>query len=297
MKIIIPMAGFGERFVKAGYREPKPLVKVDGMPVIYHIVSMFSPSDEFIFICNREHTKNTSMVSVLRRAAPNSQIVAIEPHSFGPVYTTKFAFDLVKNDEPVIVCYCDFYEDWDYDRFKKTVLENKCDAAVTAYKGFHPHLLGTSLYASMRVDENNWMLECREKHSFTENKMDSYQQTGKFYFARGSLMKKFFKEAAEKRVLVNNELFISVVTQLMAETGFKIYVYPVNYFLQWGTPKDMREYMEWSAHFARLAIKSGFEVPSDIVSQGIAKPRKNGLVEQYWKDFFSRCGWHPYTGN
>lgn len=32
MQIIIPMAGFGERFRRAGYRVPKPLIEVEGRP-------------------------------------------------------------------------------------------------------------------------------------------------------------------------------------------------------------------------------------------------------------------------
>jgi len=32
MQIIIPMSGIGKRFIEAGYKDPKPLIKVDGIP-------------------------------------------------------------------------------------------------------------------------------------------------------------------------------------------------------------------------------------------------------------------------
>ncbi len=51
MQIIIPMSGFGERFRKAGYKIPKPLIEVDGKPIIQYIVEMFSKEDDFIFVC------------------------------------------------------------------------------------------------------------------------------------------------------------------------------------------------------------------------------------------------------
>lgn len=53
MQIIIPMSGFGERFRRAGYDVPKPLIEIDGMPIIAHVIDMFPGEHDFIFICNQ----------------------------------------------------------------------------------------------------------------------------------------------------------------------------------------------------------------------------------------------------
>ena len=52
MQIIIPMSGFGERFRSAGYTVPKPLIEVEGKPIIQHVVEMFSDEDDFILTVN-----------------------------------------------------------------------------------------------------------------------------------------------------------------------------------------------------------------------------------------------------
>ena len=49
------MSGFGERFRKAGYDVPKPLIEVDGKPVIQHVVEMFPGEKDIVFICNKDH--------------------------------------------------------------------------------------------------------------------------------------------------------------------------------------------------------------------------------------------------
>lgn len=253
MKIVIPMAGLGERFKKAGYTEPKPLVKVDGKPQIEHVVNMFPGENDFVFICNNEHLRTSNMENMLKKLKPNSLIIGVDFKKLGPLWGTLEALrkvDFLNDGEPVIVSYCDFSVWWSYEDFKKTLLETKCDVAAVAYKGFHPHLLGPQLYASMRVDDNNWMLECREKFSFTENKMDSYQQSGTFYFAKGSILKKCFQEVVDRNLVVNGEYYVSVATQVAAENGFKVYVYPLEHFLQWGTPEDMQTYQFWSDYFA-----------------------------------------------
>ena len=41
MQIVIPMSGFGERFRKAGYSVPKPLIMIDGKTIIQYVVEMF----------------------------------------------------------------------------------------------------------------------------------------------------------------------------------------------------------------------------------------------------------------
>ena len=42
MQLIIPMSGLGERFLRSGYKIPKPLIKVEGKHIIEHVVKIFS---------------------------------------------------------------------------------------------------------------------------------------------------------------------------------------------------------------------------------------------------------------
>ena len=54
MKIIIPMTGYGSRFVAAGYKDLKPFIKVQGRPVIEWIVKGMYPNEtDFLFICRK----------------------------------------------------------------------------------------------------------------------------------------------------------------------------------------------------------------------------------------------------
>src|SRR6266568_3558212 len=46
MQIIVPMSGTGSRFQRAGYRDIKPLIDVDGAPMIRHVINMFPGEDE-----------------------------------------------------------------------------------------------------------------------------------------------------------------------------------------------------------------------------------------------------------
>ena len=50
MKIVIPMSGIGKRFQDANYKDPKPLIRVEGKPIIEHVCDLFPGENQFIFI-------------------------------------------------------------------------------------------------------------------------------------------------------------------------------------------------------------------------------------------------------
>ena len=83
MQIIIPMSGRGSRFAKAGYDKIKPLIEVDGHPMIEHVIGLFPGSSDFLFICAEDHLRQTNLRSVLNRIAPKGRIKGIEPHKKG----------------------------------------------------------------------------------------------------------------------------------------------------------------------------------------------------------------------
>ena len=87
MKIIVPMAGTGNRFVQKGYPDPKPLIRVNGKRIIEYILEMFDDEDdEFVFICNDSHLATTDMRDVLLSLKPNATIVSMPQHKLGPVW-------------------------------------------------------------------------------------------------------------------------------------------------------------------------------------------------------------------
>lgn len=255
MKIIIPMSGQGSRFIKAGYTTYKPLIIQNGMPVIQHVVNMFPGDDELIFIVRTDLLETTDIAETLMRVRPNATIVPCEPHKLGPVHTATKAFHLLKDDEPVIYNYCDFFMQWDYNHFRNKMIQTDCDGSIVCYTGFHPHLLHPhNLYAVCKLDENHLMTEIREKHSYVPDKTKDYHSVGTYYFKRGSDVKKYFMELMEKKITMYDEYFVSLVYNLMYRDGLKTVVYSdVPHFCQWGTPSDMGEYKQWSDIFIELA--------------------------------------------
>lgn len=254
MHVVVPMSGLGQRFVEAGYAEPKPLIVVDGKRIIQHVVEMFPGESKFSFICNSRHLATTEMRSVLESIAPGCAIHEIPGHKLGPVYAVSRIFDAIDDEEEVIVNYCDFGKKWDYADFLRTVRERRADGALSAYRGFHPHMLHSPNYAFMR-ESGGLLLEIQEKKPFTGDRMSEYASDGTYYFRSGAILKRFFREAMDRRLETNGEFYVSVVYNLLVEAGMVVAVHEIEKMFQWGTPADLEEYLGWGELFRALASR------------------------------------------
>jgi len=254
IQIIIPMSGFGERFRSAGYSIPKPLIEIEGRAIISYVIDMFPGEKDFLFICNNEHLENPSymMREILTRYCPTGRIVGIPPHKLGPIHAVCQVENMIDPERPVVVNYCDFTCYWDWEHFKTYVTDSCCDGAVPAYKGFHPHTLGTTNYAYIR-EQHGWMLDIQEKQPYTDNRMEEYASSGTYYFASGKIMSQSFAETIESGIDVGGEFYVSLAYKSLLARRGNIGVYPLQHFMQWGTPEDVAEYTGWSAVFNHLA--------------------------------------------
>ncbi len=256
MQIIIPMSGFGERFRKAGYKIPKPLIEVEGKPIIAHVIDLFPDEEDFIFICNKQHLQNKDfgMEKIIEHYCPTGKIVSIDPHKLGPVHAVLQVEELIDAQKPTVVNYCDFTCYWDWKHFKNFVMKTKCDGAIPSYKGFHPHSLGTTNYAYIKEQKGS-VIDIQEKQPFTEDRMNEFASSGTYYFSSGLKMLDSFKEMKQKDLDLNGEYYVSLAYKILLETNNKILVYPLQHFMQWGTPEDVDEYNYWSKAFKEILKK------------------------------------------
>jgi NDP-sugar pyrophosphorylase family protein len=247
------MSGFGERFRNAGYTVPKPLIEIEGKPVIAHVIDMFPGELDFIFICNQDHLDEPDyhMAEIIQKYCPSGRIAGIAPHKLGPIHAVQQVEHLLDPTQPVVVNYCDFTCYWDWQHFKQFVTESACAGAIPAYRGFHPHTLGSTNYAYM-CETNGWVDDIQEKQPYTNNRMDEFASSGTYYFASAQLMGEAFLLTTLQNLNVGGEYYVSLAYKQMLASNQPVAVYPLQHFMQWGTPEDVAEYNTWSKAFRQL---------------------------------------------
>ncbi len=256
MQLIIPMTGYGSRFVAMGYKQLKPFILVQGKPIIEWIIKgMYASEKNVMFVCRKKHLEdNKNMRDTLLELVPTGKIFEIEDWvKKGPVYDVLRASKFINDEEPCIINYCDFFMNWDYEKFLEEVKKQDCDGAIPCYTGFHPHLIPIkNLYASCLTDRDDNLIEIREKYSFSIDKTQAKHSPGVYYFKSGNLLKKYCNRLIENDETINGEYYASLPYNYMVQDGLKVWV-PTNVeqFCQWGTPEDLEEYLFWTETIRR----------------------------------------------
>lgn len=269
MKILVPMAGLGQRFVDAGYTDPKPLIKVMKQRVIEYISNMFDSSDEFVFVCNETHMIETDMLNILYGIRPDSKVVSMENHKLGPVYTVQQTYDLIDDEEEVMVVYCDNPIVWDRNEFHDYVNDKNLDGCVISHSGFHPHTLNNTKMAFMKTD-GDLVTEIKEKECYTDDPMSEHASSGMYYFKKGSYIKKYFDEAMERNIQYNGEYYVTLVYNLLIQDGLRVGYYDTPFTTVMGTPEEVENIEAWNS----------------IINKGQVK-NEDDLVKcyRYWKQY------------
>jgi len=255
VQIIIPMSGLGQRFIDAGYILPKPLIEVDGKPMIEHVINLFPGEKQISFICNDSHLRDTNMKTILNTICPSGKIFEVSINNReGPVHAVSLIFDSIDDEKEVIVSYCDYGTFWNYEEFLKDTRNRNADGAIVCYRGFHPHMLGIDQYAFLKETEDGsrWMQSIQEKQPFTNNRMNEYASNGTYYFKTGAILKKYFTLLMQRQLKIKNEYYVSMVYNLLKEDNLNINIFEIEHMLQWGTPYDLEIYTNWSRYFNNM---------------------------------------------
>lgn len=250
MKVIIPMAGHSRRFKEMGYDVPKPFIAIDDKTMIERVCQMFAPTDEFVFICNKEHLVVEEHRKILEQAVRKCHIVEIEPHEYGPVHSVLQARERITNEnEPIIITYCDFTMQWNYRQF--LLKASLYEGAVVVFRGFHPASMGDTYYGYIKEDSNLEMIGLREKQPFTDNRMDEFAATGVYYFESWKTFYEYANQMISEGEKVSNEYHCSLILNYLVRDNKKVVLFEVDKFICWGTPNDLQEYQFWSEYFAK----------------------------------------------
>lgn len=214
-------------------------------------------NDTFIFICNETHLKTTDMSEFLKKMSPNSTILSIPNHKKGPVYTvsTSGVFDLIDDNEEVIVCYCDNPYLWDYNHFKNWVKNSNSDGCILSHTGFHPHRLSTTYMAYIQHSDLI-VSSIKEKEPYTDNPMNEQASTGTYYFKKGSYIKKYFNQLIENGLDHKGEYYVTLVYNLLIGDKLKVSCYPTELVTVFGLPAEVKNFEAWQTILAGEQVKN-----------------------------------------
>ena len=135
LNVLIPMAGAGSRFEQAGYTFPKPLIDVNGKPMIQVVTENLNIDAKFIFIVQKEHYEKYSLLHLLNLITNNNcEIVQVDGITEGAACTTLLAKEFINNDEPLVMANSDQFIEWDSNEFMYSMTADDIDGGIVTFK-------------------------------------------------------------------------------------------------------------------------------------------------------------------
>jgi dTDP-glucose pyrophosphorylase len=233
MNILIPMAGAGSRFQQAGYTFPKPLIDVEGKPMIQVVVENLNIEANYIYVVQKSHREKFNLDTMLNLITPGCRIVETEGITEGAACTALLAKDLIDSDSPLFFANSDQFVEWDSNEFMYKMNETDCDGGIVTFRSAHPK------WSFAKIDERGLVTEVAEK-----NPISDIATVGFYYWKKGSDFVKYAESMIEKEIRVNNEFYVCPVFNEAIGDDKQIRIFDVDKMWGLGTPEDLKHFLE-----------------------------------------------------
>jgi dTDP-glucose pyrophosphorylase len=230
------MAGAGSRFADAGYEVPKPLIDVDGMPMVHRAVWGAGIGGRYIYIVQAEHNKKYNLTELLPTFTPDLEVAIVEVDGLtdGAAASVLAAKDYIDNDDLLVICDSDGIVNWEPNNFLIDAGETRhLDGSIAVFSA------EGDKWSFVSIDENGLATETAEK-----NPISAQACAGVYYWRKGSDFVTYAEKMISEDTRVNGEFYVSVVYNEAIKDSKAIGVYQVDSFIPLGTPEDLKVYLD-----------------------------------------------------
>lgn len=238
LNVVIPMAGEGSRFLKAGYIKPKPFIDVDGIPMITRVLENLSyPNARYILIVRKDHMEKEAIFVKKIKEEHNVNFIPIDKLTEGAACTILYARKYINNDEPLLIANSDQIIDINIAEFIDDCNERNLDGSILTFIDRYKD----PKWSFAKIDKNNLVCEVKEKTVISE-----YATAGVYFFKRGKHFINATLDMIAHNDRVNNEFYTCPTFNYAIREELKIGIYNIDSKKMngIGTPEDLNMYLK-----------------------------------------------------
>lgn len=232
LNVVIPMAGAGSRFEKAGFTFIKPLIDVQGKPMIQVVVENLNIDANYIFIVQKSHYEKYNLEAMLNLIKPNCKIVQVDGLTEGSACTILAARDLINTDAPMLLANSDQYVEWDSSEFMYAMNGPGIDGGILCFNATHPK------WSFAKLGEDGFVSEVAEKKPISD-----LATVGVYLWKFGKDFVKYSDQMISKNIRINNEFYSCPVFNEAILSGKKIKTHKIDKMWGIGTPEDLEYFL------------------------------------------------------
>lgn len=232
LNVLIPMAGAGSRFAKVGYKLPKPLIDVNGKPMIQRVIDNLNIDANYTFIVQKSLYESHNLGTILPLIVPGCKVIQTFGLTEGAACTTLLAKEFINNKKHLLIANCDQLVEWNSCDFMYSMLCDDADGGILTFDDNDPK------WSYVRLGPDGYACEVAEK------KVISNEATvGIYYWKHGSDYVRLAEQMISKNIRVNNEFYVCPVYNEAFVEGQRVKIFRADKMWGLGTPEDLDQYL------------------------------------------------------
>ncbi len=239
LHIIMPMAGEGSRFAKAGWTTPKPLIELNGVPLFRRAINSVAIEGvemKYSFIVRQEHIDNQHIDKLIKEIQPEARVFSVLKTTRGAVETCLVAAEAIDDDDAVVVMDCDLeFRSKCYNELVADALSRPADeadgGALVSFDSDNPR------YSFAEVDDEGRVLRTAEKEPISNHAL-----CGAYFFGSGKDFKRIAHQLLYDGTHGKAEFYVSLLYNYLLGEGKVVRLATMEEYYSYGTPEELLAY-------------------------------------------------------
>ena len=237
INILIPLGGKSTFFDALEYQYPKPLIEINGKPMIQLIIENYNSLKEdkkFIFVVKKGDCAKFHIDDIIQLLTNNnSKIIKISENTKGAACSALMAIEELDNNYELIIANGDQILDVDFGAVVKHFREANSDAGVITFNSVHPK------WSYIRLDSEGIVVETAEKRPISPHAI-----AGFYYFKKSQEFIQAAYGSISKDANVDGQYYIAPTLNELILENKKIGFYKIENgaYHSFYSPKKVEEF-------------------------------------------------------
>ena len=210
LHIIMPMAGEGSRFARAGWTTPKPLIELRGVPLFQRAIGSVAIEGvemKYSFIVRQEHIDNQHIDRLITDILPEARVMDCDLE-----FRSKRYNELVS--AALSVC-----------------ADDADGGALVSFESDNPR------YSYALIDEEGRVVRTAEKEPISTHAL-----CGAYFFGSGKDFKRIAHQLLYDGTHGKAELYVSLLYNYLLAEGKVVRLASMEEYYSYGTPEELLRY-------------------------------------------------------
>lgn len=226
MILIIPMAGRGSRYANVGYTTPKPLIEINGKPMLYHAFQSVKdvPYEKVIFIALKEHEQTYGVSKLIKeQIVADFELILLDDVTEGQLCTVLTASEYFQHNQSILIAASDSYIE---SNIAEDLKNTQADGIISVIN------LPGEQWSFAKTDESGKVIEVAEK-----TRISDHASTGIYYFKDAKRFEQHAQQLIQQKETTKGEYYIMPLYNKLIAEGAQIQLSHAKAMWDMGTPE------------------------------------------------------------